>query len=183
MAPMYYRGAHAAIIVYDVTAQRTFDEVDSWVKQLKPNVDDKLVLCIVGNKNDLGNKVSQRPIGAVGRVEPARVAGSAWARPVAILRRGAVPAVCLAAVCLAAAVLLSALALGLCRETRRALFSVVARPTCSSLCHRLVSPSGGAMRDRRGIRAGKSESLLIGRAMLLGAMPPPCLFASRCIAC
>lgn len=51
--------AHAAIIVYDVTVQRTFDDVDSWVKQLKPNVDDKLVLCIVGNKNDLGNKVVQ----------------------------------------------------------------------------------------------------------------------------
>ena len=107
MAPMYYRGAHAAIIVYDVTAQRTFDEVDSWVKQLKPNVDDKLVLCIVGNKNDLGNKVSQCPSVRPVAWNSTRCRLCLGAARGNIARRGAVPAVCLAA-----AVLLPALGLG-----------------------------------------------------------------------
>ncbi|KAJ1915332.1 hypothetical protein IWQ60_008470 [Tieghemiomyces parasiticus] len=43
MAPMYYRGATAAILVYDITSAKSFEEIDSWIK----------VLQIVGNKCDL----------------------------------------------------------------------------------------------------------------------------------
>ncbi len=32
MAPMYYRRANAAIIVYDVTRESTFEEAKEWVK-------------------------------------------------------------------------------------------------------------------------------------------------------
>lgn len=64
MAPMYYRGAHAAIIVYDVTVKKSFSEVDAWIKQLKENCGENLVLCIVGNKNDLPNKAVSQDVAA-----------------------------------------------------------------------------------------------------------------------
>lgn len=31
MAPMYYRGANAAVIVYDITAEESLDEVKVWL--------------------------------------------------------------------------------------------------------------------------------------------------------
>lgn len=53
MAPMYYRRANAAMIVYDVTRESTFEEAKEWVKELESKVDSKLALCVVGNKSDL----------------------------------------------------------------------------------------------------------------------------------
>lgn len=32
MAPMYYRGAHAAILVYDITSEESFQDMSSWVE-------------------------------------------------------------------------------------------------------------------------------------------------------
>ena len=53
LAPMYYRGATAAIIVYDVTNEESFKGAKFWVEELrrcgKPNV----VIILVGNKYDL----------------------------------------------------------------------------------------------------------------------------------
>ena len=31
-APMYYRRANAALIVYDITREKSFDEAKDWVK-------------------------------------------------------------------------------------------------------------------------------------------------------
>ena len=31
-APMYYRRANAAMIVYDITREKSFDEAQEWVK-------------------------------------------------------------------------------------------------------------------------------------------------------
>lgn len=46
LTPMYYRGAQAAIIVYDIT-----DEV--WVTELKKQVNTAVVIALTGNKTDL----------------------------------------------------------------------------------------------------------------------------------
>lgn len=57
MAPMYYRRANAAMIVYDITREKSFDEAQEWVKELESKVDNKnLALCIVGNKCDLADE-------------------------------------------------------------------------------------------------------------------------------
>ncbi|KAL5019890.1 hypothetical protein ScPMuIL_002782 [Solemya velum] len=53
MAPMYYRKANAAMLVYDITSSDSFYDIKDWVKELKNNVDTPLVLCLVGNKCDL----------------------------------------------------------------------------------------------------------------------------------
>ncbi|TMW40671.1 hypothetical protein DOY81_014249, partial [Sarcophaga bullata] len=53
VAPMYYRNANAAILVFDLSQYRTFKEIKSWVQELHRNVQDPLILTLVGNKLDL----------------------------------------------------------------------------------------------------------------------------------
>ncbi|GAB5586801.1 hypothetical protein Unana1_01701 [Umbelopsis nana] len=55
MAPMYYRGAHAAILVYDITSEESFQDMNSWVEELKKNMTEDLVIHVVGNKLDLAS--------------------------------------------------------------------------------------------------------------------------------
>lgn len=53
LAPMYYRGAGAAIIVYDVTQESSFQSVKGWVKELNMHGPRHIVLAIAGNKCDM----------------------------------------------------------------------------------------------------------------------------------
>merc|ERR1712039_427133 len=50
LAPMYYRGAAAAVVVYDITSKESFDGAKSWVEELQTT--DALI-ALVGNKSDL----------------------------------------------------------------------------------------------------------------------------------
>jgi len=56
LAPMYYRGASAAIIVYDITKQSSFETMTRWVEELKQRAPPNIVLAIAGNKIDLENQ-------------------------------------------------------------------------------------------------------------------------------
>ncbi|CAG8474464.1 6096_t:CDS:10 [Acaulospora morrowiae] len=53
MAPMYYRGANAAILVYDITSDESFRDMNSWVEELRKNMTEDLIIHVVGNKLDL----------------------------------------------------------------------------------------------------------------------------------
>jgi Ras-related protein Rab-21 len=56
MTPMYYRGASAAILVYDITSMKSFAAVKSWVLELNDNKDseeEERIVAIAGNKVDL----------------------------------------------------------------------------------------------------------------------------------
>ena len=53
LAPMYYRGAAAAIVVYDITNKESFNGAKSWVKELQGRDDRNIVIALVGNKADL----------------------------------------------------------------------------------------------------------------------------------
>ncbi|KAH3870124.1 ras-related protein Rab-31-like [Dreissena polymorpha] len=53
MAPMYYRKANAAMLIYDITSSDTFYDIKDWVTELKRNIDTPIVTCLVGNKCDL----------------------------------------------------------------------------------------------------------------------------------
>ncbi|KAF8591555.1 ras-domain-containing protein [Ramaria rubella] len=53
MAPMYYRGAHAALLLYDITNSSTFEDVKGWLEELKKNATNDLIIYIVGSKADL----------------------------------------------------------------------------------------------------------------------------------
>ncbi|ELT99690.1 hypothetical protein CAPTEDRAFT_6450 [Capitella teleta] len=53
LAPMYYRGAAAAIIVYDITQESSFRATKSWITELQKHASPNIVLAIAGNKLDL----------------------------------------------------------------------------------------------------------------------------------
>jgi len=62
LAPLYYRGAHVAIIVYDITQPRTLDRAKLWVKELEQQSDLSLCIALAGNKVDIEDqrKVSEK---------------------------------------------------------------------------------------------------------------------------
>eukprot|EP00043_Microstomoeca_roanoka_P027061 m.13524 g.13524 ORF g.13524 m.13524 type:complete len:202 (-) comp7296_c0_seq1:373-978(-) len=53
LAPMYYRGAQAAIVVYDITSEASFLRAKSWVKELQKQAENVAVIALAGNKADL----------------------------------------------------------------------------------------------------------------------------------
>ncbi|KAH1114133.1 hypothetical protein J1N35_007511 [Gossypium stocksii] len=56
LAPMYYRGAAAAIVVYDISTMDTFARAKKWVQELQKQGNPKSVMALVGNKSDLDSK-------------------------------------------------------------------------------------------------------------------------------
>lgn len=56
MAPLYYRNANAALLVFDLTQYNSFNDIKSWVQELQRNVQEPMVLSLVGNKLDLEAK-------------------------------------------------------------------------------------------------------------------------------
>ena len=50
---MYYRGAAAAIVVFDVTNKDSFSGAKTWVKELQRRGDANCVIALAGNKADL----------------------------------------------------------------------------------------------------------------------------------
>lgn len=56
MANLYYRDAQAAILVYDVTNEASFQSVDYWIQELLEKANAKnnsILLVLAGNKSDL----------------------------------------------------------------------------------------------------------------------------------
>lgn len=56
LLPMYYRNAAAAIVVYDITSEATFDVLQEWITELHRLGPQNIVLAIAGNKCDLEEK-------------------------------------------------------------------------------------------------------------------------------
>ena len=46
MAPMYYRGAKAALCVFDITNEDSFEKIADWLRDLKCHADSNCVICI-----------------------------------------------------------------------------------------------------------------------------------------
>jgi len=57
LAPMYYRGAHAAIIVYDITSRESLDKAKQWMEELSEKSSPDQIIAFIGNKSDLPNRV------------------------------------------------------------------------------------------------------------------------------
>ncbi|CCF55961.1 hypothetical protein KAFR_0A05260 [Kazachstania africana CBS 2517] len=57
LIPSYIRDSKVAIVVYDITKKKSFEFIDKWVDDVKnERGEENVVLCIVGNKNDLGDE-------------------------------------------------------------------------------------------------------------------------------
>ncbi|XP_026403231.1 ras-related protein RABF1-like [Papaver somniferum] len=53
LAPLYYRGAAVAVIVYDITNPESFSKARFWVKELQKHGNPNIIMVLVGNKADL----------------------------------------------------------------------------------------------------------------------------------
>ncbi|KAL8279665.1 hypothetical protein RQP46_007978 [Phenoliferia psychrophenolica] len=61
LAPMYYRGAHCAVVVYDITSAPSLLKAKSWILELQRQADPSIVVCLAGNKLDLAATQRQVP--------------------------------------------------------------------------------------------------------------------------
>lgn len=50
---MYYRGAHVAIVVFDVTNLQSYERAQKWVTELLEKANSGIVIALCGNKVDL----------------------------------------------------------------------------------------------------------------------------------
>ncbi|TKA81179.1 hypothetical protein B0A55_02623 [Friedmanniomyces simplex] len=58
LAPMYYRNANCAVVVYDITQASSLDKAKSWVKELQRQANENIIIALAGNKADL---VAEQP--------------------------------------------------------------------------------------------------------------------------
>ena len=49
----YYKGSHGCFIVYDITNEKSFENVDNWFKQAQKEASKEVSIILVGNKCDL----------------------------------------------------------------------------------------------------------------------------------
>ncbi|KAF4973101.1 hypothetical protein FSARC_532 [Fusarium sarcochroum] len=52
----YYNGAVGALIVYDITGRKSYENVSQWLGELRDHADAGIVTMLVGNKNDLNDQ-------------------------------------------------------------------------------------------------------------------------------
>eukprot|EP01128_Nolandella_sp_AFSM9_P008214 TRINITY_DN4783_c0_g1_i1.p1 TRINITY_DN4783_c0_g1~~TRINITY_DN4783_c0_g1_i1.p1 ORF type:complete len:237 (-),score=53.04 TRINITY_DN4783_c0_g1_i1:179-838(-) len=86
LAPMYYRGASAALLVYDLTSASSFAKIKEWVKELRHNVPTDIIMVVVSNKLDRAESHRQlkREVGE----EYARSVGASFAEVSAKTKEG-----------------------------------------------------------------------------------------------
>lgn len=65
LAPMYYRSANAAIVVYSLNSLDSLQSARNWIKELKRQGEANTIIILVGNKSDLpelSKKVTQNDV-------------------------------------------------------------------------------------------------------------------------
>jgi len=63
LAPMYYRNANCAVVVYDVTQASSLEKAKSWVRELQRQASENIVIALAGNKLDLvGEQPDRRAV-------------------------------------------------------------------------------------------------------------------------
>jgi len=65
LAPMYYRNAQAAVVVYDVTKASSLEKAKTWVKELQRQANPNIVIALAGNKVDLVQPSTSSSAGTV----------------------------------------------------------------------------------------------------------------------
>ena len=49
----YYKGAHGIILIYDVTSLQTYENVKTWINQIREEAPANVIIFIAGNKIDI----------------------------------------------------------------------------------------------------------------------------------
>ena len=82
---MYYRGAAAAIIVYDITKASTFQTLKNWVRELQQLGPENIVLAVCGNMAD---KEAERQVSKEDAAAYAQEIGAIFAETSAKVNKG-----------------------------------------------------------------------------------------------
>jgi Ras-related protein Rab-5C len=53
LGPMYYHGAHVALVVFDLTDEKSVAAAREWASELSQHTEKPPILYVIGNKNDL----------------------------------------------------------------------------------------------------------------------------------
>lgn len=53
MARIYYRGAHACILCYSITDEKSFEEMGTWLTELRKHLPLDVIIHVVGTKSDV----------------------------------------------------------------------------------------------------------------------------------
>lgn len=64
---MYYRGAKAAVLVFDLGNETSLQHSVTWLKDLKQHADPDVVVCLAGNKCDKPSGVDPKKIEEIAR--------------------------------------------------------------------------------------------------------------------
>eukprot|EP00828_Plagiopyla_frontata_P048680 TRINITY_DN9413_c0_g1_i2.p4 TRINITY_DN9413_c0_g1~~TRINITY_DN9413_c0_g1_i2.p4 ORF type:complete len:160 (+),score=35.79 TRINITY_DN9413_c0_g1_i2:161-640(+) len=56
ISKVYYQGALGALLVFDITNQKSLEKASQWLHELKDNSQATIQILLVGNKNDLENE-------------------------------------------------------------------------------------------------------------------------------
>jgi len=56
MAPIFFKSAVGALLVFDVTDQESFEDLPDWLEKLRENTDKGITTILIGNKSDLTDK-------------------------------------------------------------------------------------------------------------------------------
>jgi Ras-related protein Rab-6A len=59
LIPSYIRDSSVAVVVYDVSNRTSFTNTSKWVEDVRGERGNDVVICLVGNKTDLGNDKRQ----------------------------------------------------------------------------------------------------------------------------
>ena len=52
----YYKNSACAILVYDITNRKSFQDINSWLNECRDMCSKDIYIVLVGNKNDLDNQ-------------------------------------------------------------------------------------------------------------------------------
>jgi len=56
LAPMYYRNANCAVVVYDITQTASLEKAKTWIRELQRQADPSIIIALCGNKLDLESR-------------------------------------------------------------------------------------------------------------------------------
>ena len=56
LIPSYIRDSSVAVVVYDITSQKSFQQTRKWVDDVRGERGDDVIIVLVGNKTDLNDK-------------------------------------------------------------------------------------------------------------------------------
>lgn len=59
LAPMYYRNANCAVVVYDITQAASLQKARTWIRELQRQADPNILIFLCGNKLDLAENLRQ----------------------------------------------------------------------------------------------------------------------------